>query len=285
MQAMAGSEMLAEPLVSRSVPFELLFASMSSEVEKPPPAASAADAGGGTAIPRGTRSQAMSIESPSAPDSLQSIQSQTFSGTRRFLSVPAAESSKSLDAGSAADGYQGRQSRVSLSRWYERMSTSNMTAKSRTLHHNSGSGRLRRTASPKGSPTLHSQSLPQRLSDGGKLESLSEEMARLRAALRSERHARRAAEAQVTSLENALENSQQRVDSQEQRLMELTAKLTETRAAIAPVHEILAIAERNFHRKELTLRRIVMAQQEAEGHRQTARVGGSGKLYGDEAEL
>lgn len=66
--------------------------------------------------------------------------------------------------------------------------------------------------------------------------------------------------------------------------MELSAKLTETRAAIAPVHEILAIAERNFHWKELTLRRVVDAQREVHGHGQTTRLGESGTRYADEAE-
>lgn len=268
--AMAGSEMLAEPLAStsRSVPFELLFASISSEIEESPEVASAADKGGGSEARSRTKSRDTPIEVPSAPDSLHSIQSQAFSGTRRFVSSPSEESQKPAEAEIASQVYPRR---VSLSRWYKRLPSKPSTTNSRPRRATSGSGRLRWGTSSGSSSALRAHSLPQRFSDDENTIRLSEEIVRLRAALRSEKHARRLAEAKVTSLKNALQSSQRHVDGLEQRRLELNAQLTDTRAAIAPMHEILAISERHFHRKELALQRIIEAQQVAEGHRQAKR--------------
>jgi hypothetical protein len=270
-----GSEMLAQPIRSASLPFSVFFSSTSSEDEEN----ASLDVSEPGRVESGVTASGPGIasltqgEPPVTPDSTAaSVQSETLSSTRRFLTDPPTKNGGGTLAGAPPEqqtrrsGAQKKSSRVSsLARWYDRLSHGSPTTPPRTTSNSSLlQSRQRRPGSPQTSPSLlHSVSLPR---DFSSVEhgapTASDEIVRLRSLLQSEKHARTEAEAQSLSLQNALRNSKKKVGAQKQRIQELNAQLNETMAAIAPVQEILSLAERNFYRKEQTLKRIIAAQQQ-----------------------
>jgi hypothetical protein len=232
-----GSEMLANPIRSASLPFSIFFSSSSS-----------GDSVDGSSEPGEPVFDSPEPVTPvplsAPPQSTSDPPPQTTSSTRRFLSDPSTGNANESAAKQSPGGQQRKSSRVSsLARWYERLANGSPTTPPRSSTVRMSS-HAKRSGAKGASPGLHAVSLPRDFAaPGNGVPDPAEEIARLRAALQAERAARTEAEAQALSLQNALRNSKKKVDAQKQRMEELNAQLNETLAAMAPVQEILSIAE------------------------------------------
>lgn len=102
-----------------------------------------------------------------------------------------------------------------------------------------------------------SESLPLRSTE----EEARTELARLQMQLKAETAARTSGDEQVLALKNALRNSKLKVDSQKVTIGELNKEVENVMLALAPVEEILTLAENTFAKKEKTLKRIIAVQQ------------------------
>lgn len=248
-----GGEALVEPPASSQLPLNALFNSSSGSLSESfssefdnDPTSTLHDPSSGP-VP-GAPSKA-----PASPESSAGPSSTTFSATgghsaRRFLSDPQPgsghESSGGGDIGTSAGATRQRGQRkstrvLSLARWYERLASGQTRSGSPRATRSEPKLR-RRTPSP-GSTSLPRDFSARQPADGS--VPATDEVTGLRQALQAEKAARTEAEAQLLSLQNALRNSKRKVDAQKQRMDELTGQLNESLAALAPVQEILAIAE------------------------------------------
>lgn len=253
-----GGEALVEPTRSSSLPLGALFSSSSGSATAT--LSSASDNNVGNELSGNPRDEAFSptrlLTSPGAslspessagpPESSAGPSSRTLSAVgglaaRRFLSDPLTGSGNdSPGAPVPSSRGQRKPTRVlSLARWYERLASGQQRGGSpRASRHDS---KYRQRSRGHGANSLSrdfagAEGAADPMSAAG-------EIARLRVALQAEKAARAEAEAQSLSLRNALRNSKRKVDAQKQRMDELTAQLNESVDALAPVQEILAIAE------------------------------------------
>lgn len=102
-----------------------------------------------------------------------------------------------------------------------------------------------------------SESLPLRSTE----EEARIELVKLQMQLKAETAARTSGNEQVLALKNALRNSKLKVDSQKVTIGELNKEVENVMLALAPVEEILTLAENTFAKKEKTLKRIIAVQQ------------------------